>query len=84
MSYAGLAPSVIILQQVSIEYSLFDSSRTGTSHLTPMWQGKEARNLHMAFYIYNVWLLTHTESQACKYIPILLTHRFPLQNILYR
>ena len=64
---SGIAAGSQAIGIVSIEYSFFDSSRTGTIYGNPHSKGRKPVTFVWLFGFYNAWLLTHTESQACTH-----------------
>jgi hypothetical protein len=61
-----------MLKMLFIEvYPLGELCRTGTSYMNPnSWRRKPVTFIWL-FGRCNVWLLTHAESQACKYVLLL-------------
>ena len=79
---SGIAAISQAIGVLSIEYSLFDSSRTGTIYGHPHSRRRKPVTFIWLFGFYNAWLLTHTESQAFAHYECGLTHRLSLQNWL--
>ena len=64
---SGIAAGSQAIGIVSIEYSLIDSCRTGTIYGHPHSRRRKPVTFVWLFGFYNVWLLTHTEFQACTH-----------------